>query len=476
MCEPNPCAPGHCTVNDKQSIECNCQGTYTIGERCQLGYIVIDSVPALINGNREIVTMSSQPRTQITISITSSNQSSLSVNTPIVSLSPQSHGASYIVQANDPGLFRVSYDIMPDSSYVKPDDSILMVASRERVTRAENSDYFTTQGLQRGQLGIGCCSKEVTLSQYQCSSNLTLHSYCQWNEVTSPGVVHLSVASLYLPVSIAGLDLKTSPLSLNTHYSAEQCLSCDKTPNQRCQKLDSSLIFSINTLKGILQYRSIVNSFLNSVRDFLPSWLTIDIHSTTFPSSYSLYDFMTFIGEGREVRGLTGCNQFELPDTPSLLYALRTTSRLLVTIDSHPTFLYPQASNPFCVVIDACSGMTPTLHSLVPPKLVSKETIGSTGVLSLLLAGNAQVNFRSISLQENGILPPLGLHNKDGKAMYWNGSLSFSPILPSLYQYKLTADYRRTFTGGNNLIVDLNFKGSVYYQPKIKEGQVSILI
>lgn len=464
VCDPNPCGPGVCSDSDG-SIQCNCQGTGRTGERCQLGYITIESVPVLTNGSYETVSVSSELSVQTMITITSSNESSLSVDTPMISLHKR---ASYTVQAKMPGIFKVSYNVMPGSPYLRPEDSIYMITANERTVRDE-SDYFTTQGLQRGHLGVGCCSKTLDLSKYQCSSNLTLHSYCQWGDDSSvtPGVVHISISSLYLPLSIAGLELNTSPFSLGTHYSAGQCNTCNEASDRQCQKLDPSLVFSVRTIEGILRYRSLAESFLASVKSFLPSWLTVDIHSRIPASSYSVHDFTASIGTASEVKGIAGCGSFDLPNTPSLLYALRTTSRLLVTIDSYPTFLYPLASNPFCILIDMCSSLAPTLHSMVPTQLVSGQTTtGSENVLSLLLSGNAKADFKSISLQENGIVLPVRLHRR--LQQYWNGYQYFSPSLPSVYQYQVNVDYQRMFIGGTNLKVDLNFKGSAYYQPNIK--------
>ena len=469
MCDPNPCGPGECSVSDG-SVQCNCQGTGRTGERCQLGYITIESVPVLTSGSYESISMSSELSVQTMISITSSNESSLSVNAPIISLHSR---ASYTVQANEPGIFKVSYNLMPGSPYVKPDDSIYMITSNKRTVRDE-SDYFTIQGLERGHVGVGCCSKTLDLSKYQCSSNLTLHSYCQWGEDASvtTGVVHISTSSLYLPLSIAGLRLNTSPFTLGTHYSTKQCSTCNEASDQQCQRLDPSLVFNVRTIEGILQYRSLAESFLASVKSFLPSWLRVDIHSTTPASSYSVYDFMASIGTASEMRGIAGCDSFELSNTPSLFYALRTTSRLLVTIDSYPTFLYPLVSNPFCILIDTCSSVAPTLHSLIPNELVSGQTTtGSVNALSLLLSGNTRAHFKSISLQENGIVLPAEIHRS--QQQYWNGSQYFSPSLPSVYQYQVNVDYQRTFTGGENLIVGLHFKGSAYYQPNIIKGEAS---
>uniref|UniRef100_A0A1X7VJK4 Uncharacterized protein n=1 Tax=Amphimedon queenslandica TaxID=400682 RepID=A0A1X7VJK4_AMPQE len=472
VCDPNPCGPGVCSVSDG-SIQCNCQGTGRTGERCQLGYIAIESVPVLTNGSYETVSVSSELSVQTMITITSSDNSSLSVDSPTISFLKR---VSYTVQAKKPGIFKVSYTVMPGSPYLKPDDSIYMITANERTVRDE-SDYFTTQGLQRGHLGIGCCRKTLDLSKYQCSSNLTLHSYCQWGDDASvtAGVVHISTSSLYLPLSVAGLELNPSPFSLGTHYSAKQCNTCNEASNWQCQKLDPSLVFSVRTIEEILQYRSLAESFLTSVKSFLPSWLRVDIHSRTPASSYSAHDFMASIGTASEVKGITGCGSFDLPNTPSLLYALRTTSRLLVMIDSYPTFLYPLASNPFCILIDMCSSIAPTLHSVIPPQLVSGQTTtGSANVLSLLLSGNARADFKSISLQENGIVFSAKLHKP--LRQYWNGSQYFSPSLPLVYQYQVNVDYQRIFTGGANLKVDLNFKGSAYYQPNIKREVPGLLM
>ena len=472
ICKPNPCMPGTCSVEeDDQSIKCDCSGTYYTGERCQLGYAVAHPVPALVKGNSEDVTITSKPLIQTMVSIAPSDNSSLGINKQMISLSPQSSSGSYTVQANRSGLFTVSYDVIPGSLYLKPDDTLILVTER---THGQVPDYFTSQGLQSGHLGVGCCSKQLNLSQEQCFSNLTLHSYCQWNQMESStdGVVHLSIASLYLPVSIAGVKVTDSlPLSLDTHYSTDQCQICDKAPNQHCHKPSLIMDYNSNSIQTILQHKSLSISLFSSIKNFLPSWLKMEVHPS-ISSSYSAYDFTTFIGSAKEVKRLPGCDKIELADTSALLYAHRTTSILLVTIDSHPAFYHSQPISPICIIIDACSGLTPTLKLAIPPSLVSKNNAASIRALNLLIAGNAQVNFQSISLQEDGIIAP----ELQRPLVYWNGHHRFNPTLPTHYQYKLNINFQRIFTG-QSLQTDVKFKGSVYYQPNatIKEVYTTCL-
>uniref|UniRef100_A0A1X7VVY4 Uncharacterized protein n=1 Tax=Amphimedon queenslandica TaxID=400682 RepID=A0A1X7VVY4_AMPQE len=464
VCEPNPCMPGTCSV-EEDAINCDCSDTYYTGERCQLGYAVAQPVPPLVKGSSEEVTLTSKPLIQTIVSITANDNSSLGINKQMISLSPQSSSGSYTVQANKSGLYRVSYDAIPGSLYIKPDDTIILVTER---SRGEEPDYFTSQGLQSGHLGVGCCSKQLTLSLEQCFSNLTLHSYCQWNQTESStdGVVHLSIASLYLPVSIAGVKVLNSlPLFLDTHYSTHQCLTCDKAPNQHCHTPSLIMDYNSNIIQTMLQYKSLSVSLFSSIKNFLPSWLKIEVHSLA-SSSYSVYDFMTFIGTAEEVKRLPGCDKIELADTSALIYTHRTTSLLQVTINSHPAFYHAQPVSPLCTIIDVCSGLAPTLKLAIPPSLVSKNNAASIRPLNIFIAGNAQVNFQSISLQEDGIIAP----ELQEQLVYWNGKHRFRPTLPTHYQYKLNINFQKTFTG-QNLEADVKFKGSVYYQPNatIKE-------
>ena len=427
-----------------------------------MNYAVTDPVPVLSPRGSDInVVIRSKPLTQTIISITSSDPSSMRVSKQMITLSLQSNTASYTIQANETGLFSVSYNIIPGSLYTKPEDSIFLVTSNENAP----SD---SQVLQSGLLVVGCCSKQLTLSPHQCSSNLTLHSSCQWDNIrySTEGTVHLSVASLYLPVSIAGLRVNNNPtVSFTTHYSTDQCLTCDKAPNQQCQRTRSIFDYNTNTIKSILQDRSLVVSFFSSIKSFLPSWLTVEIFQSA-SSYYSSYDFMTSIGTSSEVKRLPGCDKFDLMDTPSLIYALRTTTRILLTIDNHPAFHYPQASSPFCILIDMCNGLTPTLHSMIPPSLVTKERAASIRALNVLMTDSTHITLKSISLQENGIAAP-----KLQPLAYWNGSHYFYPTYPLRYQYKLDVELRREFTG-HNLQADITFKGSVYYQPNATGREV----
>lgn len=448
-----------------KGIRCDCKGTYTTGERCQLSQIVIDPIPVLTQGSQYTTRVSSWLAAPSKILVSSLDNISLAiVSSPLLTLHTQP--TSYTVQANQLGFFKVRYDVMPGAPLVKASDSLYLVTST-RTARDTAQDYFMLQGLERGHLGIGCCQRQLTLTPYQCTSNITLHSYCQWNTNSSTeGVIYLSVSSLYLPLSIAGLKVN----GFNTYTSANtsnQCMSCDRMSNTKCQKADSSLHFNTKTIHDILQYRSMVTTFLVSVKKFLPIWLQVEVYTSTLPSSYSIYDFKSFIGTVRELKTIIGCEDIHLKDTPSLVYALRTTSRLLFTIDSHPVFLYPTTNNPFCIVIDTCSGITPTLHTSIPPTLLNRQNAAATSTLRSLYTGNTRITFKSIALQEDGLVSPM-----ETRTQYWNGSQYFSPSLP-LYQYQVEVAFHKTFTSEGGLSVAVDYEGLVYYQPAVKNGEVS---
>lgn len=467
-CNPNPCSPGQCIVNMNNKVQCDCRGTYTMGERCQMAQIITEPVPVLAKGSSYSTRLISRLPSSTQLQITSSDNNSLIVSQSMISI--RSGDTTVTVRANESGLYTLKYSTTPDSQIAPPDDILYLISPTESRSRRAVEDYFTLQGLERGQLGIGCCRKRLDLSPYQCTSNLTLHSYCQWNGMSATeGVTHISVHSLYLPLSVVGLQ---DNYDVFQNESSSQCISCDKGTDLQCQVAHSLLHFNSGVIHGIIQEKSLVRSFFKSIKSFIPSsWLGVQVYTSTPTQEYSVYDFISFIGASKELKSIVGCQDITLPDTPSsMVYSLRTTSQLLFTINSHPVFLYPTSSNPFCIAIDLCSQHAPFLHVPIPSILVNHQNLASMSILRPLIRDdNTQLVFKSIVLQEDGIDVSL---LKIYRIKYWNGSHYFSPSLPR-YQYGMNVILHKTFISqSSRLSVEMTYDGLMYYQPKVSNKEV----
>ena len=235
------------------------------------------------------------------------------------------------------------------------------------------------------------------------------------------------------------------------------CTSCNGTG---CHRNTTAIGYGMETISDIVNYDSLFTTFLSNVRSFLPSWLSVVIHSTRIESiGYSQYNFMS------SVSTTEGCD--ELPNiAQGLQYTIKTTSRLLFTISQRAIFVLPTANNPFCVVVDMCSDIFPVMYAPIPSEIIHR--LPYLTLLQPLLA-DAEINYKWIALQEQ---QSIQLHNTVIPNLYWNGTHHFIPSTPDYYEFKLAVNFTKTFNGGNNLKVLMSFEGDVYHQSNIKDGQV----
>ena len=436
-----------------------------IRERCQIGTLLTYPVPILSEGSSHNIRFSSAP---VKIFIKSSNNSALSLLTSsFIDVKSDSSRNSYNIKANTSGLYKITYKILPGVDFATPEDVPIIVTS-SRSKRSRN-DYFSKLGLKTGHLGIGCCWKDLAFTPYQCASKISLYSSCKWrSDNSTDGVVFVSKSSLYLPLSLAGIQLNDDFRSVFSLFASgdntnDRCMLCERSGNVECLPTYSMISYNPATIGELLQQDSLVTTFLDKMNDFLPPWLSISVHLSK-THAYSLYDYMAFFGTANDLKGVTGCHNVSAQQPKSFLYAVRTTSTVLITIDSFPIFLYLTTSNPFCMVVDLCSEVTTTLNVAIPNALQPSLLVGLPSI-QMLLKENSYLYFKSISFQEYGKRYHL---LRDSK--FWNGSGFFTPVLPK-YDFEIDIVMSRSFSGGN-LIVDMEFEGSVLHQSKVNEGEV----
>ena len=79
VCGNNPCAPGICSVNDEGRFQCDCEGTFHTGERCETGFLQIPSIPVLRTNTNYDVSMTSSPQIERELTLTVTNISALNI-------------------------------------------------------------------------------------------------------------------------------------------------------------------------------------------------------------------------------------------------------------------------------------------------------------------------------------------------------------------------------------------------------------
>ena len=476
-CDINPCAPGICSVNDEGRFQCDCEGTFHTGERCETSFLQIPSIPVLTTNTDYDVSITSSPQIEQELTLTVTNISALNIvgeETQKLIPADDSTTVVYTLHPNEPGLFQVRYNIEPKNNFRKPENSVVLITSSGSSGKKDNN-YFQSLGLSDGQLGLGCCSNSLFMSSAQCISKLSFFSSCQWfspegeTEFISKGVVFIGGRTLNLPLSIAGIDVQSSSSSFKASLPttsdilSERCFSCERETFQ-CTETNTTIRFNENDVQNFLTFNSLSTTFLESIKDLLPSWLSVSIHSSI--SAYSNYDFLSFVGTSTEIKNLEGCESYQADAKKGLLYALRTKSTLYVVIDNFPAFLHSSTSKPVCILVDMCSSFQSKLYFMVPSVLQPSQLTGLP--YFQILTNKGQVSFQTITFTERGNY----VRFKDSK--YWRGDTYFTAEIPK-FEFEVEMKLEKEFVG-NYLGVNIDFVGSAMHQSQPDEGKVSLLI
>lgn len=451
----------------KGNIICNCKGKYRLGKNCQTAYLISAPLPVITVGSSHNIQVLTNPLKTADLIITSSTMNI----SRTITLDPYTVSLSFPMKLSSVGLHIMSFHMLSSELYIKPDDTIFVVIPQKN--KRESTNYFTKHGLQNGYLGVGCCQNEISIIAEQCISNITLHSTCQWMTTNDThmtnGVVFISVSSMYLPLSIIGLQFNQSKsfspsIYIRSSTLPTTCKACEQG-SVPCLTSQSSFAFTPKITEDILNYNSLLTTFLNKIRKFTPPWLSITVRPDK-TSTYSKLDYSAFVGTARELNNVVGCDQLNFPNSKSLIYAIRTTLSLLLTINSSHVFLFPTDSDPFCIAVDMCSQESTTLHVTLPSEL-QPPALKEITPLKKLLDNNGQLFFKNISLQENGI-------RVNFDSTFFDGFRFIKPNLPR-YEFKLYSTLYKSFRGGE-LIVGMDFNGAILHNSSISMGEVSDIV
>ena len=444
---------------------CDCQGTFHQGQRCQTGYLPTVSIPILRANSVFPISISYKPVIQREVTVLPNNSTALTISGPtLFTLTPPDSSFSYTILPRYIGLYKVSYSVRPPTHFITPEDTIVLVRPQD-VSSSSRSDDIA--------LDVGCCNQQLGLTPTQCFNNLTFKSSCQWsydggsNDATTGGIVFVSGQNgIELPVSIAGVRVSTdSSLSLPIRADGEleQCGVCPADVTSTCTPTTSTDTFNITDLYFLVTQHSLPNTFFSRIASVLPSWLRIHIHSDSSQSTYSLYDYSSFIGSISTLQQYEGCNKVSVEDNGQMVYALRTHSAIQFTVDSASVVYIPTSSEPFCVVVSICDNNR-ILASV--PQILQPSSLTSLSYINKIISNDGSLTFHSIKIETVATSVAIDSNR------FWNGSGYFDAEIASS-KFSLDISLSKSFKG-SSLNVDMTFEGSVQHQSKSNESQVQM--
>ena len=467
--------------------QCDCTTLFD-GSECQVGLVGVPPIPVLTLGEPP-VTLTVQGSTNegilelflLILNNPFNTALIFQLDDNILAVTPASGSSTtFTMVAEQQGLFRFRY--LPSGSATEStiynvfEESIVTVLGNRRPASRPEYAYFTRGGLDRGQLGVGCCHYNYQLAGSICSSSLQFISSCSWlgGQTTSGaltgGVVFVKTSDINLPLSIAGAQINSfgSKFDFNvpvnqggrtpTCSQCTQCSNCQTGNTSVCYELDRDVLFDEYDISDMLRERSLFDTFLTQTSSLLPSWLSASITSPT--TTYSQYDYHASILQAVDAKSQPGCNQLSLENS-GLLYVLKTRNSLRLNIAGQIENLNPAEISPLCFAVDVCSGSESTLEVV----LKDKFSLSSVNYFSTLSGLDWSFDPYTVSFTDLGVTTAIS------DPMFWNGEAFIVAKLPS-YDFKLQMSLKGGLTGGN-LMASHSFMGSLLHRAITKEDEVS---
>lgn len=495
-CDPNPCKHGgQCSVSEEGSPLCNCTGTLYKGDACQTGLVIVPKLPVLAQGvQSQNFTIQAAPTSTLNIGCNLNYQIQMSPSTKLV-VEGQQKGTNFTLTPQISGLFTIGYtpygQAVQETNFETPEKSVVLVKSS---SASGTSDYFSTLGLSKGELGIGCCKYNYSfpIPTASCANPIFLSSSCSWDnaydDLLTSGTVFISSEGIDIPVSLVGLGLTGGQGYFDTYLPSNfqggtrecsQCVQCQATTtssqcpiniansNTGCVAWSQSVPFDEANMDSMLAANSLSVTFFKKIQKLFPSWLTVQGNSDATNDGYYLFDYKSFIGSSTEAVKLFGCES--LPASASgLAYNFRTMSEMSIAI-WQDTYIYKPSSTdgaPLCFSLDLCLGENSPLFVSVPE-----------GLHTLILS---QPQFSSLSNKgwnfsfDYAQFHQFGISVTPFSGPFLIADAYSSSVQPAWYDHVFHGRVSGSLTGGSATL-NLEYVGNLFYKASISGNEVCAL-
>ena len=493
-CDPDPCLHGgQCSESEEGLPLCNCTGTLYKGDTCETGLVLVPRIPILVQGTQsENFTIQAAPTNTLNIGCNINFQLQISPSTKLV-VKAMETSTNFSLTPKITGLFPIIYSLfgqaVEETNFETPEMSVVLVKS---TAASSQSTFFSSLGLAKGQVGVGCCKYNYTfpIPSASCANLITLSSSCNWDnnwgDLVTSGTVFISSEGIDLPVSLVGLGLGGGQGSFSTYLPSvfgggtrecSQCSQCQPTTTSSeclssiadstatgCQAWSQGVSFDEEDMESMLTANAMSVTFLKKIQTLLPSWLTVVGNSAAVSNGYYLFDYKSFIGSSTDATKLLGCEKLP-PSTSGLAYSFRTMSEMYVDIGQNAMIYNPSStdSSPLCFSLNLCLGESSYLFVSIPEGL--QELILSQSEFTSLSNIGWEFTFYYIQFHKYGIaVSPFS--NPFLIADAYN-----SDVQSVSYDFLLRGRASGGFVGGNTTL-NLEFVGEMYYKASVSGNEV----
>ena len=486
-CDPNPCENnGICSTAEKMSIEeqsfqCNCDQTGFEGPTCNRGIVTTPFIPTLIENEVSMFNISANPPMDLVIGLSAGRAVEVQPRTLVINRT--SPTATFEMMGTRAGHYALTYEVSGPISdrYEMPENSPILVSRRRKSN--EINRYFKLTGMKPGLLTESCCSStRVGFTYRECPMStdaVEFRSTCIWLssgiEYKTSGIVFAQFKSLSLPLSISGVKIEYDSGIISSSLSDRPISSCKQCPKNRNRDLSINILklkgcyylpFNSGDVEDFLKSRSLANTYLNRIKNLLPSWLSISLPTReTTAISYDGIDFAAQLVEQGDVSDISGCEHI-VADDPGLYVVLRYSHDFTISVEGETARYNSSAlSNnpPVCIAVNLCKEMASPVYNSLPANL--QEAIRQLPLME-------PYNREGWEFRIEGVT----FYNTSRKLtisdMYWNGLNLKTPELPDFdIKMAITASMPYVSSPRRHLSISIDYSGSL--SRVFQDGEVS---
>lgn len=443
---------GACSVQDSLPV-CSCPQYFT-GQYCETRLLqFLSSLPSLAVGaqsDRLYILTEIGHTDDITVHVIADSTINVSPS-PMVSIDPGTGSGNFALRGSSAGAYSIRYSVYSQWS------SVALSTYEQYFIVYDYSDSLSSTGLYEtgGVLkSPGCCSLNLSDSfcQYWTQS---ISSSCSVgmdanNTIKTNGISFMHSGGLSLPLSLIGVSISPSSLSMTPNTDEVYCTNCTNSSGT-CVSSDAK-----NSDSAILaRDGALFRTFLNQAPSLLPSGITLMPTDAAISRNLAMYDFMSdLISDSDHISD--HCQGLQV-NSPT--YVLRSNSRISARVNGE-TMNY-NVNDITCFSLALCSlPFSPLTVSL--PATGSNALISSLSGFRYYSNWDWSLSIGSVYLSSNG-----AINNNDlffNSLRLWSGSDWITNYSSSFNDVGLFVTAGHTSRGDTyDLIVTSNFTGHVSF-------------
>ena len=487
VCDDSTCVHGKCIEVSQSEFRCDCTGTLYTGKKCHRGLILVPDIGEVKFGARfPLQITAAEPNETMKIALQDSCRpgGSYFFLAPCeIEFKPSKTTATSIISVYAPGIYYLKFNIKgPNAADYDAPQSIPII-----VSSGKDSNYF--KKFKSPYVYNSCCQPDRSMLLLRCGlipkDHVQFTSSCSWESFRSSGgktsgIVFSKYKDLLLPVSVAGLEISKTDLSVSlsvpsTGLSSSCGGNCGKLlqdlkvirSNEQCYNYGPA----VEDLSEFTSKQSLTRTFIKETQSKLtPKWLKFIVpDERNTHKSLVESDYRVSITSETEVLDLSGCESLILDKTGQFSVLLHNGPLDIdLNVSALNTERYP-LSTPikgqfYCIAVELCSGDSSPLYVGIPQS--SQAEIVKIGFLDEFVRKGWKFTMHSFILRSTPI-------RTNDMFRYWNG-LTQDYMLPMLESdMKINMESTGSFSYGVTNI-SFSFSGNVSYKYTLRRNEVGL--